>query len=67
MSTQYSDQELQEIEDYMEIPNELYVRWIRLNFQRPKRKRRQVVHDWALPQFVEVWNSNKHSNSYQWC
>ena len=64
MSTQYSDQELRDIENPDEIPDNMYVRWVRLHY--PKRKRRQVVHDWALPQFVEVLNSNKHSNSYYW-
>ena len=58
MSTEYTDQELRDIENPDEIPNELYVRWVRLKYQRPKRKRRI---------FVEVWNSNQHSSLYQWC
>ena len=66
MSTQYSDQELRDIKNPDEIPNELYVRWVRLKFQRPKRKRRQVVNDWGGPRYIEVWNSNQHSSLYQW-
>ena len=58
MSTQYTDEELREIENPDEISDSQYTRWVQLKFQRPKRKRRI---------FVEVWNSSKHSNSYQWC
>ena len=66
MSTQYTDEELRDIENPDEIPDSQYTRWVRLKFQRPKRKRRQVVHDWAFPRYIEVWNSNKHSSLYQW-
>ena len=67
MSTQYTDEELREIENPDEISDSQYTRWVQLKFQRPKRKRRQVVNDWGGPRYIEVWNSNQHSSLYQWC
>lgn len=41
MSSEYSDEELREIEDHMEVPDNQYVRWIRLHHPLiPKRKRK---------------------------
>ena len=67
MSVQYTDEELREIEDYMEVPDSQYARWVRLKYQRPKRKHRQAVNDWGGPRYIEVWNSSKYNRLYSWC
>ena len=49
MSTDYSEEELREIEDYMEVPTNQYVRWNRLHFPLvPRRKRRVKQHSESI-------------------
>ena len=38
----YSALELREIEDYMEVPDELYLRWMRLHFPLTQKRKRRV-------------------------
>ena len=42
---EYSEEELREIEDYMEVPTNQYVHWVRLHYPFTlKRKRRVKQH-----------------------
>ena len=42
MSTDYSEEELIEIENPDEIPNELYVKWMRLHYPLTQKRKRRV-------------------------
>ena len=42
MNTEYSDLELREIEDYMEVPDQLYLPWMRLHFPLTQKRKRRV-------------------------
>ena len=42
MSTDYSEEELIEIENPDEIPNELYLRWMRLRYPLTQKRKRRV-------------------------
>ena len=39
---EYSEEELREIEDYMEVPDQLYLRWMRLHFPLTQKRKRRV-------------------------
>ena len=42
MNTDYSEEELIEIENPDEIPNELYVKWMRLHYPLTQKSKRRV-------------------------
>ena len=42
MNTEYSEEELREIEDYMEVPTNQYVHWIRLHYPFTLKRKRRV-------------------------
>ena len=39
---EYSEEELREIEDYMEVPTNQYVHWIRLHYPFTLKRKRRV-------------------------
>ena len=38
----YSEEELREIEDYMEVPTNQYVHWVRLHYPFTLKRKRRV-------------------------